>query len=310
MVQNKYLITVVFFLSLSQYAQGSSWLPGNGKSIYTISLSHIDNQSKKLKTKRADCCYEIYLKMIDLYKKKHILTAYHGLEESSPKLAQINAAIAECKKHIEILSSYQNHKYGSASIELGISDYQSLGVIAFYNQNYFVSNEMHYKSKFDNHSAILFTKLKLFHCEKFAGSFKASFTKNINKYDNDVVAISMALGRNQPIKSLEFVSDCSISLGKSLHSKKFYYSFSLSESIKLPRNFMFTLFLQDTIRIGYCSSYFKTRYQQISIAKSFIFGNLSDNLTLQLGYFRDTSLLYKAIKLRNSGIVTSLWIEV
>lgn len=344
MVKRKYLIFYIFLIT-SQNILASPWLPDIGKYKYSISTSKIDKGSKILKKQRVG----FYIKtenLIDdflLYREnlfnemnaeiemriRMLPTVFTAESRRSQiteitqmvsnkfnqKIAFIDVSVKSLKNTLCQMHSYQDQEQISSTIEYGATDQISFGINALYQENRFVNSKYtDTKDHSQTKSGDIFLKYKLFQNNNYIISVQPKILiKARSNYHQDTFQdLSILLGFSKKKGSLEFFTESGIAIGggvSSNTSKNKYYTFALSEGVKLPYSFTLVNFTKFYIRRNYGYIYKKSIYKQLSIAKTFNFNNLRvSNLSIQLGYFWDTSL--KAKNFSISGAVFSLWFEV
>ncbi len=274
-----YATGIIFILLYSHRALASAWLPEPKKYKYTFSFSSINDKTKRNKQERVDLYLKIQQKIASLDE------VIKDLTKSSVLYNKIYQDIQHLKKIAAELESYRDENTSTFSLEYGINDGKSFGVNALYKNNEF------YKASTNTQSFDIFYKFKLFQSKSYIFTIqpKIIINKDSNSSQELFHEISFLTGLSKKKKSAEFFSGSSFAIGvcgsKSCNDKQ-YYSFAVSEGVKLPLGFMVVNFTKYYIRQNYGTIYSNTIYEQLSIAKEINIGNINQkNLTMQLGYF-------------------------
>ena len=297
-----YVIGIIVILLYSYKALASAWLPEPKKYKYTFSFSSINDKAKRNKQERADFYLKIQQKIASLDQ------VIKDLTKSSALYNKIYQDIQYLKKIAAELESYKDESTSTLSLEYGVNDSKSFGVNALYKNNEF------YKVSTNTQSFDIFYKFKLFHSKSYIFTIqpKIIINKDSNSSQELFHEISFLVGLSKKKKSAKFFSESSFAIGlcgsKSCYDKQ-YYSFAVSEGVKLPLGLMLVNFTKYYIRQNYGTIYSNTIYEQLSIAKEINMGNMNKkNLTIQLGYFWDKSL--KKVNYQISGTVFSVWLDI
>jgi len=308
MAKSKYLAIILVLINYSTNALASAWLPEKGKYKYSFSFSSINDESRDIKERRADLYLMAQKELYFL--SKAIKKIYN---KSSALYKKIELRIQYLKKIAKKVEAYQDENSNSYSIEYGINDNISFGTNFLYKKNEFNVSEFNgnksYVKTFDS-----FCKFKLFQNNAYILSIQPKFIVNKNQnYPTELFGeISFLAGLSKKKKYANLFSEIGVGVGlchsNSCDNKK-YFSLALSEGMKFPSGFMLVNFTKYYIRKNYGSIYNKTIYEQLSIAKEIKFGNIKqNNLTLQLGYFWDSSLKHSDYQI--SGTVFSVWLDI
>ncbi len=295
------LVFVSVILSANK-VNASAWLLEEGRYRYSININNVDKASKKEKKKR-----EIFAQ--DLEEKLQQLEASNRqLNPNSRRYKRLSKRIKKLRQGIAELSSYQDERLTSGSVEYGISDNQNFGIHFLFKEDKFIGR------KSFTEEAGLFYKLKLFQENDFVISLqpKIFVSKDKGCREEFFAEFSLLSGMSKQIYSATVFNQNTVSIGHYLNYlgyKKRYYNVSTSEGIKFENGFMLVSFTKYHNRQDYGYIYEKTVYEQLSVAKIIKFDNVGKNfLTTQIGYFWDRSLSNKKYKI--SGITFSVWLDV
>lgn len=291
-----YLVFFIYIIEHNVYA--SAWLIDKGKYRYTITTSNIDKNSKYLKQTRTNLRLKIEQKLEYLRTQLKLVN-----NESSAHYKILSLYIKSLEKEVLELLAYQDLFNKIFTIEYGINQKSNLGIQFLYKD-----------FKLQNKQISGFYKVKLFQNNTHIISLqpKIIFSQNTKNYQQFSYEVLLLSGRSRKFGSISIFSENSFSIGTNLKTKyegKNYYTFSSTEGIKFENGIMIASFLQYHLRKNHNYIYNKTLFVQLSIAKQIKFDKLgSKNLTMQIGYFVDRSLINKNYKL--SGIRLSAWTDI
>ena len=209
------------------------------------------------------------------------------------------------------LTSYQDDFLTTAIIEYGLKENQSFGLNLSYKQNSFSSS----KSSFTSPAKIVefFYKYCMFQSNHHILSVQPKFIINNNYKNNAEIysELSLFFGTSYNIRKNEFFIEMGLNNINGIYGnyrKKKEYSVSISEGIKMPKGWMLLHYTKYNFRNDANPVYKTTLYQQLSIAKEVNLGNMKNELTIQVGYFKDQSLKRRRYKI--TGLVFSIWLEI
>jgi hypothetical protein len=304
---------LLFINSIINTVYASAWLIDSARYRYTSTIAIIDKNSKYIKQLRADLYLQTQQRLVYLRNQLKLVNSQLARHY---KLSEEIVALEKIAKN---LCSYQDEIITIATIEYGITNNQNLAIQLLYKQNSFQgSKNINYRSanRLTNSEISIFYKIKLLQNDKYIISVQPRISVNKNTAHQPQLAYELLLlsGISKNFRSASLFTQNSIGFGQDLnnsYSKRNYYCFSTSEGIKFDNNILLTSFTQYSFRKNYGNIYSKTLYNQLSVAKEIKLSkpnNSSNNdLTAQIGYFWDQSLINKNYKL--SGVIFSLWIN-
>lgn len=266
----------------------------------------IDSHSRNNKSRRIEAIKKIQNMIAELTELQY------NYSPNSAKYKSLEQMIDQLTKEKISLSQYQKEQIYSAAIEYGINNKNSLGLNVESIRNSFdvaqedaLSNEIFLE---------IFYKRNLLKNKRHIFSIQPKLVFN-NLAGKEEVLTEFALlgGKNIKKGKLRVVLDSAVAVGHSICTKKTlkrqYYGISLSETMILPYSFMLNNFTKHYFRTRDNLVYYRTIYEQISIAKTICFPYAKQwQLNIQLGYFWDRSLSYPSNNA--SGGVFSLWTEI
>lgn len=286
----------------------SAWMPCSNRYKYMLSFASIDSQSIQNKAKMERAYYEIMQTIAALNDAKL------QMNNKSTRYLEIEKMINVLNREKDLLSAYTEDKLISTTIEYGINDTSSLGVEANHTRDKFGPDIQRVK-KTNTQTASMFYKVKLLHNAKYIISLQPKI--HLNQQDNyrnreTFYETAVAFGASKKNRKLTFILDSAITFGFGINRKAYkkqYYSLALSETVKFPYNIMLVNFSKYNIRNNCNPIYYKTLYEQISLAKEL---NLNSkkihNINVQIGYFWDRSLVNTRYNV--SGAIFSIWSEI
>jgi hypothetical protein len=259
-------------------------------------MSNIDKNSQYIKQIRADLYLHIQRKL--LYLKEHIRL----VNNSSLVYDKLFRQIQFLEQISKNLCSYQDESLKILIIEYGVSKNQNLGIQFLYKENRFQgSSNIKYLS--DNSEISVFYKKMIFQNDKRIITIqpKIYITQNRDHHLQFSYELLLLSAISKQIFLFSVFAESAFGFGQNLNNpnkKKHYYSLSTSEGIKFKNGIMLVSFTKYYIRRNYGNIYHKTLYKQLSIVKNIKINNLRyNNITTQIGYFWDQSLINKNYKI-------------
>lgn len=294
----------------------SAWLPAVGSYKYHFSTAKTDKKSKAIRGYKGN----IYLRIERLI---HLLTEAQMRVDTSRssgmrKAARLQSKIDALKNTLNKLNSYQDEQLITNYIEYGVTNDQSFGIKTIYKTHQ-LPNSTNSAAKSNTKTIDIFYKFKLFQNINYIFTLQPAISISKNRgYANQLFQeLTLLVGnsgkmRSRNNKMTDTFIDIAVSVGSCISSTdscKRYYSFAVSEGIKLPYGVMISNYSKYTVRKDHNLIYSKTLYDQLAIAKQFYFKKpKAVEFTLQVGYFWDKSLKYSAYRI--SGPIFSLLLDI
>jgi hypothetical protein len=336
MGQRKYIIFVLLILFPFKAFCSTAWLPDESKYKYSISSSITDKESKDVKLLRIQA-FNIGEQILD---KLISRIMYLNQDDTVIQLAKINnikldkngnvpqyfkniikneinkiqLSVDKLKEELCLLSPYQQQQITSTYIEYAPIHNMSFGINGYYKEDVFTNSKYtSSKRKSDTKSMSFFYKYKIFQNNNFILSIQPQLT--VNRHSTlsceTLQELIFLAGVTKSKGEYEFFTEGSVAISDRLSSiskKNKSSTYTHAEGIKLPIGITLMNFTKYYVR-KHCNPILKLSvYEQLSVAKTFNFGNVRDkSLTIQLGYFWDKSLKIKSYKI--SGVVFSIWLE-